>query len=109
MVNAPRRYEIHLVELDPTIGAEIRKTRPCVVISPDDMNRSLRTIIVAPITSRVRRYPNRVRSTFEGREGEVALDQVRTIDRSRVVRKLGALDRVTAEAVANRLVAMFTL
>ena len=73
------------------------------------MNRSLRTVIVAPMTSRVRRYPNRVRLTFEGRDGEVALDQIRTVDRSRLVRRLGALDDAMAAKVADRLVSMFQL
>ena len=109
MVTAPRRYDVHLVNLDPTIGTEMRKTRPCVVVSPDVMNDSLRTVIVAPMTSRVRRYPNRVRQTFQGAEGEIALDQLRTVDRSRLTRRLGALDRSTAETVASRLVSMFTL
>lgn len=109
LVTAPRRFEVHLVQLDPTVGAEIRKARPCVIVSPEVMNRSLRTVIVAPMTSRIRKYPNRVRQTFEGREGEIALDQIRTVDRSRLIRRLGALDRPTTEIVAERLVSMFTL
>ena len=109
MVTAPRRFEVHLASLDPTIGAEMRKTRPCVVLSPDVMNRQLKTLIVAPLTSRVRRYPNRVRLSFEGRDGEVALDQLRTVDRSRLVRHLGSLDAATAKVVSDRLVEMFSL
>jgi mRNA interferase MazF len=107
VVTAPRRYDVYLVNLDPTTGAEMRKTRPCVVVSPDVMNDALRTVIVAPMTSRVRRYPNRVRHFFQGIDGEIALDQIRTVDRSRLVRRLGALDRATSDAVSDRLVKMF--
>jgi mRNA interferase MazF len=109
LVTAPRRFDVHLVQLDPTVGAEMSKSRPCAVVSPDVMNRNLKTVIVAPMTSRVRRYPNRVRHTFQRRDGEIALDQIRTVDRSRLIRRLGALDRPTAETVAERLVSMFTL
>src|SRR3712207_6435930 len=109
MVRSPHRYDVHLVHLEPTVGAEIRKTRPCVVISPNVMNESLRTVIVAPMTSRVRRYPNRVWCVFNGQDGEIALDQIRTVDRSRIMRRLGALDPGTAQAVSDRLVEMFTL
>jgi mRNA interferase MazF len=109
LVTAPRRFDVHLIQLDPAIGAEMSKARPCVIVSPDVMNRNLTTVIVAPMTSRVRRYPNRVRQTFQGRSGEIALDQIRTVDRSRLIRRLGALDRPTAETVSERLVSMFTL
>ena len=107
VVTAPRRYGVHLVNLNPTTGAEMRKTRPCVVVSPDVMNDVLRTVIVAPMTSRVRRYPNRVRQSFQGIDGEIALDQIRTVDRSRLVRRLGALDRARSDAVSDRLIKMF--
>ena len=109
LVSVARRFDVHLVQLDPTVGAEMSTARPCAIVSPEVMNRSLKTVIVAPPTSRIRRYPNRVRQTFEGREGEIALDQIRTVDRSRLIRRLGALDRPTAAIVAERLVSMFTL
>lgn len=109
LVTAPRRHDVFLVDLDPTIGAEMRKRRPCVVVSPDVMNETLRTVIIAPMTSRVRRYPNRVWQTFQGTDGEIALDQLRTVDRSRLIRRLGALDREVSETIASRLVSMFTL
>ena len=109
MVTAPQRFDVHLVDLEPTVGAEIRKRRPCVVVSPDVMNSSLRTLIVAPMTTRVRRYPNRVRCFFQGENGEIALDQIRAVDRSRLVRRLGELDRATAHSVSDRLVQMFSL
>jgi mRNA interferase MazF len=84
-----RQYDIVLVGLDPTIGAEMKKTRPCIVISPDEMNGPLRTIQVAPLTTNVSRYPWRVPISFQRKKGMVALDQIRTIDKRRVVRRLG--------------------
>jgi mRNA interferase MazF len=104
-----RRFDIYLVNLDPTIGAEIRKSRPCLVVSPDDMHRYIRTVIVAPMTSSVRGYPTRVAIRFQRKDGEVALDQIRAIDRARLVRRLGAADRATSATVATRLVELFTL
>jgi mRNA interferase MazF len=83
------QYDIVLVGLDPTVGAEMQKTRPCVVISPDEMNDSLRTVQVAPLTTNTRRYPWRVAINFQRRNGMVALDQIRTIDKRRVIRRLG--------------------
>lgn len=109
MVTAPRRYEVYLVNLDPTVGAEMRKTRPCVVVSPDDLNRTLKTVIIAPMTSTRWDAPFRVQTRFEGRDGSVTLDQIRTVDRSRLVRRLGGLDRTTARVVAERLMEMFSL
>lgn len=103
----PRRFDVWLVSLDPTVGSEIRKTRPCVVVSPDEMNGRIRTVIVAPMTSVGRGWPTRVALRFEGREGEVALDQLRTVDRARLVRRLGALEAETARAVADVLGRMF--
>ncbi len=103
----PARFEVWLVNLDPTVGAEIRKTRPAVVVSPDEMNRHLRTAIVAPMTSTVRGWPSRVAVHFQGKAGEVALDQLRAVDRGRLVRKIGAIVEAEAEAVATVLAAMF--
>jgi mRNA interferase MazF len=102
-----KRFDVYLVNLDPTIGSEIRKIRPCVVVSPDEMNRSIATVIVAPMTTQRRSYPTRVRCRFQRKVGEVVLDQIRTVDRSRLVRRLGRLDRSTAEQVRNILQEMF--
>ncbi len=106
--DAPRLDEVWLVSLDPTQGAEIQKTRPCLVVSPDEANRHLRTVIVAPMTTVVRPYPTRVALTFQGKQGQVALDQLRAIDRQRLVRKLGKISPKTAAAVSTLLVEMFT-
>lgn len=84
-----KQYSIVLVNLDPTVGSEIRKTRPCLVISPDEMNRGLRTLVVAPMTTTRKAYPTRIDITLDNKRGQVALDQIRTIDRKRVVRVLG--------------------
>lgn len=107
MVAEPERYDVWLVSLDPSRGAEIRKTRPCVVVSPDEMNRNVRTVIVAPMTSTIRAYPTRVAVTFEGRRGEIALDQMRTVDKARLSRRLGALPTVTVERLCDALIEMF--
>lgn len=85
------QYRIFLVNLDPTIGSEIRKTRPCVVISPDEMNMHLRTVVIAPLTTSSKNYPTRVNIEHSKKEGKVVLDQIRTIDKRRIVRKLGEL------------------
>jgi mRNA interferase MazF len=95
-VDGVSRFDVLLVRLNPTIGSEIRKTRPCVVVSPDELNRSVRTAIVAPLTSASKPYPGRVPCRFDGHDGFVVLDQLRTIDLTRVVRKLGTLDAETS-------------
>jgi mRNA interferase MazF len=102
-----RRFEVWLVNLDPTVGSEIRKTRPCVVISPDEMNRYIRTLILAPMTAKGRPWPTRVACTFEGKEGQVVLDQIRTVDRERLVRKLGRLTDDACDDVLGVLAEMF--
>jgi mRNA interferase MazF len=101
------RFEVYLVRLDPTQGSEIRKTRPCLVISPDEMNRHLRTVIIAPMTTQGRTYPSRVAITFAGTAGWVVLDQIRTIDKTRLVRRLGALDETATQQVLEVLAALF--
>lgn len=103
----PRRDEVWLVALDPTLGSEIQKTRPCLVISPNEMNIHLRTTTIAPMTTRTRPYPTRVAVTFQGKRGQVALDQLRAIDRQRLVRKLGSVSTRTAMSVSTTLVEMF--
>jgi mRNA interferase MazF len=90
MVN-PRRFEVFLVALDPTLGSEIRKTRPCVVVSPDEANNALDTVVVAPLTSTIRHYPTRVGVRFQRRNGEIAVDQLRALDKRRLVKKLGVI------------------
>src|SRR5216683_2178078 len=108
VVGAPQRDEVWLVVLDPTQGAEIQKTRPCLVISPDEMNRYLRTVIIAPMTTVARPYPTTVAVRFQGKSGQVALDQLRAVDRQRLVRKLGAVSASTAEAVSATVLEMFS-
>ena len=102
-----RRFEVYLVNLDPTIGSEMRKTRPCVTISPDEMNRHIATVIVAPLTTRGRSYPTRVACRFQGRDGHIVLDQIRTVDKARLVRRLGKIDPTTQAAVLTVLAEMF--
>lgn len=106
-MNAPRRGEVHLVSLDPTRGSEIRKTRPCVVVSPDELNAHLGTFIVAPMTTGGHPYPFRIACRFEKRDGFVVLDQLRTVDGSRLVRRLGRLSAATVEKVLTALREMF--
>ena len=104
-----RRFDVYLVNLDPTIGSEINKTRPCVVVSPNEMNRHIRTVIVAPMTTKGRAYPSRIPCRFEGKDGEVVLDQLRTVDKRRLAKRLGALDGETQEEVLAGLQEMFAL
>jgi mRNA interferase MazF len=106
-VVSPRRFEVWLVPLDPTTGSEIRKTRPCVVVSPDELNQNLRTVIVAPMTTTIRAYPSRVPVVFAGKHGAVALDQIRTVDRRRLRRKLGELASAEARQICDVLVELF--
>jgi len=101
----PQQDEVWLVRLDPTQGVEVQKTRPCLVISPDEMNDHLQTVIVAPMTTVLRSYPTRVR--FQKKHGQVALDQLRSVDRQRLVRKLGTVSASTAREASAVLVEMF--
>jgi len=102
-----KRFDVFLVNLDPTVGSEIRKARPCLVISPDEMNRFIATVIVAPMTTKGRDYPTRVACTFKGKHGQVVLDQIRTIDKVRLVKKLGRIGKVTQAEVLSVLAEMF--
>lgn len=102
-----RRFEVYLVALDPVVGREIQKTRPCVVISPDEMNAHVRTVITAPMTTRGRQYPSRVACTFEGKAGQVVLDQLRTVDKARLMRRLGSLPAPARREVLQTLAEMF--
>ena len=102
-----KRFEVHLVNLDPTLGSEIKKTRPCVVVSPDEMNRHIATVIVAPMTSQGQAYPTRVACKFQGKTGQVVLDQLRTVDKKRLVKRLGLIDRKTRQEILQKLAEMF--
>ena len=102
-----KRGHIYLVSLDPTEGSEIRKTRPCVVVSPDELNQSMRTCIVAPMTAAGHSYPFRVRCRFQGKSGHVVLDQIRTVDRRRLVRELGTLSAQALQKSLHILTEMF--
>ena len=104
----PTRGDVYLIELDPTRGSEIRKTRPCLVVSPDELNQHLRTMIVAPMTTGGQAYPWRVRCRFRERAGFVAIDQLRTVDSTRLVKRLGRVSPGTLSAVLAILQEMFT-
>ena len=86
------QYDVYLINLDPTIGHEIQKTRPCLIISPDEMNDNLRTVNIAPMTTKSHDYPTRVRVKFKGKMGWIVLDQIRTVDKKRLIKKLGTID-----------------
>ena len=101
------RFEVHLIRLDPTEGREIRKTRPCVVISPDEMNRHIGTVIVAPMTTNGRNYPTRVSIRFRGKRGQIVLDQIRTVDKARLIKRLGRIDEVSSRRALAILGEMF--
>ena len=102
-----KRFEVHLVNLDPTIGSEIKKTRPCVIVSPDEMNRYISTVIVAPMTTQGKVYPTRIKCKFEGKTGLVVLDQLRTVDKRRLVKRLGQIDKKTKQEIIEKLAEMF--
>ena len=102
------RFEVYLVNLDPTIGKEIQKTRPCLIISPDEMNNHIATVIIAPMTTKGRDYPTRVNCMFEGKNGQIVLDQIRTIDKSRLVKKLGKISTGIQKEVLVVLLQMFS-
>ena len=102
-----KRFEVFLVNLDPTLGSEIQKTRPCVIISPDEMNDHIATVIVAPMTTKGRDYPTRVNLRFEGKDGQIVLDQIRTVDKIRLVKKLGKIGVDTQKEILSILMEMF--
>lgn len=101
------RFDVFLVNLDPTQGREIKKTRPCLVVSPDEMNRYTRTAIIAPMTTKGQDYPSRLSVTFQSKNGQILLDQIRTIDKSRLIKRLGRIDKETAQKVLDILNEMF--
>src|SRR6185436_12185022 len=102
-----KRFDVHLVNLDPTIGSEIKKTRPCLIISPDEMNRYINTVIVAPMTTKGRVYPTRVACRFQSKQGQIVLDQIRTVDKTRLVKRVGKIDARTQTEVLLILGEMF--
>jgi len=102
-----KRFDVFLVALDPTMGSEIKKTRPCLVISPDEMNAYISTVIVAPMTTKARSYPTRVSCRFRGKAGQVVLDQLRTVDRVRLVRRLSRVSDAVQAQILSALTEMF--
>ena len=102
-----KRFDVYLINLDPTVGSEIRKTRPCLIISPDEMNQHIRTVLIAPMTTAGKDYPTRVKCRFKKKEGEIVLDQMRTIDKKRLIKKLGSIDSKTQSEVISILQRLF--
>ena len=102
-----KRFEVYLVNLDPTVGREIKKNRPCLVISPDEMNAHIATVIIAPMTTQGRAYPTRVSCKFQSRAGQIVLDQIRTVDKTRLVKRLGTISAATQKAVLAVLAELF--
>lgn len=102
-----KRFDIFLINLDPTIGSEIHKARPCLIISPDEMNNFIATVIIAPMTTKGRDYPTRVPCTFKRKSGQIVLDQIRTVDKIRLIKKLGSIDVDSQEKVFSTLAEMF--
>lgn len=102
------RFDVCLVNLDPTVGHEIKKTRPCLIISPDEMNRFIGTVIVAPMTTKGKKYPTRISCSFQGKKGQIILDQIRTVDKKRLVKKLGSISKKAQNSTLAILQEMFT-
>ena len=103
-----KRFDVYLENLDPTVGHEIKKSRPCLVISPDEMNRYISTVIIAPMTTKGRNYPTRVPCKFQGKEGQVVIDQIRTVDKARLIKRLGKIDSQTQTDVFSVLSELFS-
>ncbi|MFZ0133953.1 MAG: type II toxin-antitoxin system PemK/MazF family toxin [Desulfobacterales bacterium] len=102
-----KRFDVYLVNLDPAVGSEIKKTRPCLVISPDEMNAHIRTVIIAPMTSAAKDYPTRVACTFRKKRGQIVLDQMRTLDKRRLIKRLGTIDSKAQSEVVTVLQRLF--
>ncbi|TAE15252.1 MAG: type II toxin-antitoxin system PemK/MazF family toxin [Oscillatoriales cyanobacterium] len=107
MAMVVKRFDVFLVNLDPTVGSEIKKTRPCLVISPDDMNKRISTVIIAPMTTKGQAYPSRIACNFQGKDGQIILDQIRTVDKNRLVQYLGKISADEQKAVLDILAQMF--
>jgi len=108
MAMVANRFDVYLTNLDPTVGSEIQKTRPCLIVSPNEMNKHIRTVIVAPMTTAGKDYPTRVSFTFKKKKGQIVLDQIRTIDKKRLVKKLGTIDPETQLKVITILQRLFS-
>jgi mRNA interferase MazF len=102
-----KRFDVYLINLDPTVGDEIQKTRPCLVISPDEMNRYIGTVMIAPLTTKGRPYPSRVTCYFQDKEGQIVLDQIRTVDKTRLLKRMGQLELMAQKEVLAVLAEMF--
>ena len=102
-----KRFDVFLIRLDPTKGKEIKKTRPCLIISPDEMNQFINTVIIAPMTTKWRSYPTRIPCVFKNKEGRIVLDQIRTVDKSRLLKKAGRIDPETSSKVLSVLSELF--
>jgi mRNA interferase MazF len=102
-----KRFDVFLVNLDPTVGTEIQKTRPCLVISPDELNDYIQTIILAPMTTKQRAYPTRITCRFEEKDAQIVLDQIRTVDKRRLIKRLGRIDARTQREVLDMLAELF--
>ena len=107
MAMVVNRFDVYLINLDPTVGSEIQKARPCLIISPDEMNRHIRTVIVAPMTTASKDYPTRVSCKFKKKKGQIVLDQIRTIDKTRLIKKLGSVNPETQLEVISVLQCLF--
>ncbi len=107
MAMVVNRFDVYLINLDPTVGSEIQKTRPCLIISPDEMNRHIRTVIIAPMTTAGKDYPTRISCNFKKKKGQIVLDQIRTIDKTRLIKKLGSINPETQLEVISVLQRLF--
>ena len=107
MAMVVNRFDVYLINLDPTVGSEIQKTRPCLIVSPDEMNRHIRTVIVAPMNTASKDYPTRVSCKFKKKKGQIVLDQIRTIDKTRLIKKLGSINPETQLEVISVLQRLF--
>jgi mRNA interferase MazF len=102
-----KRFEVWLTELNPTVGSEINKPRPCLIVSPDEANKFLHTVIIVPLTSSIKAYPTRINCQFGGKSGQLSLDQIRSIDKSRLTKKLGIMDKSTCKLTCALLETIF--
>jgi len=102
-----KRFEVYLINLDPSVGHEIKKMRPCLIVSPDEMNKHIKTVIIAPMTTKGRKYPTRINCRFKGKSGQIVLDQIRTVDKIRLTKKLGIINLDTQKKVTSVLSEMF--
>ena len=107
MAMVAKRFDVYLTNLDPTVGSEIQKTRPCLIVSPDEMNKHIRTVIIAPMSTAGKDYPTRVSCTFKKKKGQIVLDQIQTIDKARLIKKLGTIDPETQLKVISILQRLF--